>query len=51
MWDETFHKDFHRLFENMTIREIYEFIAVITEAGTQWDHEAIRELQRQIKGE
>jgi hypothetical protein len=51
MWDESFHDRWHRLFENMTVTEIYEFIAVVTEPGTSWDYDAIRALKRQIKGE
>ena len=49
MWDEQFHCDFHALFDNMTIQEVYEFLAVITEPGTQWDSEAIKYLKKQIK--
>jgi hypothetical protein len=51
MWDEQFHDLWHRVFENLTVSEIYEFIAVITEPGTEWDYEAIRQLRRQIKEE
>ena len=51
MWDESFHDLFHQLFDNMTIPEIYEFIAVVTQPGTSWDHKDLTRLKQEIKGE
>jgi len=50
-WEETFHKHFHQLFDNMVPEEIHEFIDVITEPGTVWDHETLKRLRQEIKGE
>lgn len=49
LWDDTFHKRFHTLFDNMTLEEIIQFITIVSTPNGSFTKRYIALLKRRIK--
>ena len=50
-WDDAFHRSWHRVFGNMTLEEIHEFINKVSKPGDCWTQEKINKLKDKLKEE
>ena len=45
------HRNWHKLFANMTVDEVHRFINVVMQPGYEWSYKDIDKLRRAIMGE
>jgi len=49
-WDVRFHRNWHFMFQNMTVEEIHKFIDEINKPNWEWSSHDLARLRGKLKG-